>query len=58
MDKIAKIVLSSTICREACEVIGSLVKNLGISYYYEFQDFDPATRRFSEEELKPQPIIR
>merc|ERR1719429_279455 len=22
------------------------------------QDFDPATRRFSEEELKPQPIIR
>ena len=23
-----------------------------------FQDFDPATRRFSEEELKPQPIIR
>merc|ERR1712002_524822 len=21
-------------------------------------DFDPATRRFSEEELKPQPIIR
>lgn len=23
-----------------------------------FQDFDPATRRFSDEELKPQPIIR
>ena len=23
-----------------------------------FQEFDPATRRFSEEELKPQPIIR
>ena len=25
---------------------------------FHFQDFDPATRRFSEEELKPQPIIR
>ena len=25
---------------------------------FSIQDFDPATRRFSEEELKPQPIIR
>ena len=25
---------------------------------FPFQDFDPTTRRFSEEELKPQPIIR
>ena len=29
-----------------------------ISKFIVFQDFDPATRRFSEEELKPQPIIR
>ena len=28
------------------------------SLAFRSQDFDPATRRFSEEELKPQPIIR